>query len=194
MPQRSIFESQLQHYAGFYRDDPDVVRRCAALVAKTPTPWSRSHFDPGHFTASGCVLDCNDRVLLVHHVKLDRWLQPGGHIDDTDDSIEHAARREVQEECGVGVLKTLSPTAATSPVDIDIHEIPAHGREPAHFHFDVRYGFLCEDAESITGSEESHDVRWVAQADLATYDVDASARRLIRRCLAAARRIAGHAG
>src|SRR5476649_814705 len=34
----------------------------------------------GHLTASGFVLDATrKRVLLLHHGKLRRWLQPGGH-------------------------------------------------------------------------------------------------------------------
>lgn len=39
----------------------------------------------GHLTASALVLDQNDRVLLILHNALKRWLQPGGHLDQGED-------------------------------------------------------------------------------------------------------------
>ncbi|MDX1745166.1 MAG: NUDIX domain-containing protein, partial [Halobacteriales archaeon] len=51
------------------------------------------------FTASGFVVD-GERVLLVDHARLGRWLQPGGHIEARETPVE-AAIREVREETGV---------------------------------------------------------------------------------------------
>ncbi len=56
--------------------------------------WPRTEFDPGHFTASAFVVSVDgDSILLIHHAKLGRWLQPGGHIEVDDASIEGATRR-----------------------------------------------------------------------------------------------------
>ena len=60
-------------------------------------PFGRARFDPGHFTASAFVLAPDRRAILeVHHAKLGRWLQPGGHVESADDSLVSAAHREVR--------------------------------------------------------------------------------------------------
>ena len=102
-----------------------------ALVAK----------DPGHFTASGFVLS-PDRgsVLLILHGKLNRWLQPGGHIESADASVEAAARREIAEETGLEAMTR----AGTDLARIDAHQIPARGIEPEHVHIDLALGFIAQ--------------------------------------------------
>ena len=52
-----------------------------------------------------CALaaEIGQRVLLVHHARLDRWLLPGGHVEPEDGCVEDAARREVIEETGVAL-------------------------------------------------------------------------------------------
>ena len=102
-----------------------------------------------HFTASAFVIDeAGERTCLVLHAKLGRLLQPGGHIEDDDSSLEAAALREAREETALDL--TLHPTAQR-PFDLDIHEIPDRPGEPAHWHLDVRYLFVgrgepCEGA------------------------------------------------
>lgn len=44
----------------------------------------------------------NLNILLVHHKKHDKWVQPGGHIEDGE-SIEAAAIREAKEETGLDI-------------------------------------------------------------------------------------------
>ena len=49
--------------------------------------WS-DHFYPGHITASGFVLSPErHHVLMIFHHKLQRWLQPGGHLEKSDTSL-----------------------------------------------------------------------------------------------------------
>ena len=72
------------------------------LLECSPDPFSREQFTPGHVTCTGLVLAPDgERLLLVHHRRLDRWLLPGGHVEPDDAAIWHAARREVTEETGV---------------------------------------------------------------------------------------------
>ncbi len=73
------------------------------------------------------------------HAKLGRLLQPGGHVEPTDVSLEAAALREAIEETALEL--ELHPTAPR-PFDLDIHQIPERPGEPAHFHLDVRYLFI----------------------------------------------------
>src|SRR5436305_15267957 len=71
------------------------------LLDCSPAPFSRDQFAPGHITTSGLVLSPDgDRILILHHRRLDRWLLPGGHVETTDPTIEAAAAREVLEETG----------------------------------------------------------------------------------------------
>ena len=74
------------------------------------------------------------QALLTHHKN---WLlvAVGGHSDGESDTLL-VSKREAEEESGLRV-EPLDETI----FDIDIHEIPARGDEPAHFHFDVRFLF-----------------------------------------------------
>ena len=48
---------------------------------------------PGHLTGSAWIVDAlRRRVLLAHHRKLDKWLQPGGHADGDPDLLAVALR------------------------------------------------------------------------------------------------------
>jgi 8-oxo-dGTP pyrophosphatase MutT (NUDIX family) len=135
------------HVADDAREEAD---RCAMLrLAKELTqPLSRNE-SSAHFTASAFVVDerC-ERTCLVAHERLGRLLQPGGHIEEGDESVEAAALREAGEETE---LELSLHETAPRPFDLDIHEIPDRPGEPSHWHLDVRYlvigrGEPCEGA------------------------------------------------
>jgi 8-oxo-dGTP pyrophosphatase MutT (NUDIX family) len=115
----------------------------------------------GHLTGSAITVSADgSRVLLLHHRKLDRWLQPGGHGDPGETTGEEVALREALEETGLRGLR-LHP-AAPRPLDVDVHDIPARGREPAHEHLDLRYLVVAPDGGAIAPDlAELHDIRWV---------------------------------
>jgi 8-oxo-dGTP pyrophosphatase MutT (NUDIX family) len=119
-------------------DDREEADRCAMLrlAQELADPLSRTQ-EQAHFTASALVVDeAGSRTCLVAHAKLGRLLQPGGHVEPGDVSLEEAALREAREETALDV--SLHPTASR-PFDLDAHPIPARGDEPAHVHLDVRY-------------------------------------------------------
>ena len=122
-------------------------------------------------------------MLLHHHRKLGRWLQFGGHCDG-DEDVVRVARREALEESGIQGLIV----ASERPFDLDIHEIPAHGGEPAHFHYDVRFMLIAPEAAAPVLSAESHELRWFAAEELAGLPLDESLRRMIRKWQAIAAR------
>jgi 8-oxo-dGTP pyrophosphatase MutT (NUDIX family) len=132
----------------------------------------------GHVTASAWIVDPRTQaMLLTHHRKLGKWLQCGGHVDDGDVDLRAAALREAREESGLTRL-----CAARSGIyDIDVHEIPARGEEPAHRHYDIRFAFFGDQSEEPHTSAESHDVRWFSPDAIASLEVDDSVRRLIAK-------------
>jgi 8-oxo-dGTP pyrophosphatase MutT (NUDIX family) len=149
------------HVSGSDREESD---RCAMLrlVDELGDPLSRRE-PSAHFTASAFVVDAGGtRTCLVEHAKLGRLLQPGGHIEDGDASVEEAALREAREETALDVR--LHPDAPR-PFDVDIHRIPERPGEPAHLHLDVRFllvgnGDPCAGAawhELGTAGDESVD-------------------------------------
>ena len=163
-------------------DEGEAVHRqrmLALLDRDGAAAFVRNHFDPGHFTASAFVLSTDGRsLLLIHHAKLDRWLQPGGHIDATDASPLAAAKRELHEEAGV--------TEADGPAelfDLDIHPIPANPKkaEPAHEHFDLRF-LLRASSDVVTAASDALAARWVPLAEAATAE-DASVCRAVKKLL-----------
>ena len=119
----------------------DSVARTVALLGRGVRAFDRARYDPGHITASALVLAPDgDAVLLVHHERLERWLQPGGHIEPGDATVGAAARREVLEETGLRL-----PDLEASLVAVDVHEIPAARGEPAHHHHDLMFAFFTDD-------------------------------------------------
>ena len=155
------------------------LKRMMDLLDVPGDPFSRDHYEPGHFTASGFVLSPDGRsVLLVLHRKLNRWLQPGGHIDPEDADLFSAACREVSEE--TGLIRLRADQDAPIIFDVDIHPIPAHKTEPAHAHFDVRFLLQCETTE-VTRSDESHDAAWVSLNELSVRMIDPCEARVIRK-------------
>ena len=111
----------------------------------------------GHFTAS-CWLLSKDRVhaLLLHHKKLDRWLQLGGHCDG-DPDVLNVALKEAFEESGIEGLIPISQEI----FDIDIHTIPERPNEPEHLHLDVRFLLGVETDEDFVQNHESLALKWL---------------------------------
>ena len=161
---------------------PDAPREHAmraqlrAFVAGNAACFDRTSL-AGHVTGSAWIVDrAGQFVLLLHHRKLGRWLQPGGHADGSPD-VRAVALREALEESG---LRSLAP-AAHDIFDLDVHAIPARGSEPAHLHYDVRFAFFGDPSETPVTSAESHAVAWVPLADVEHFDIDDSVRRLVAK-------------
>ncbi|HLB36626.1 MAG TPA: NUDIX domain-containing protein [Gemmatimonadales bacterium] len=166
--------------------DPGADQRAARSLERTRTlleqsraPFSRSTFDPGHITASGIVLAPErDRVLLVFHRRLQRWLQPGGHVEPDDQDLPGAASREVLEETGIA----LDPRVPPVLIGVDVHQIPARTDEPPHFHHDMVFRFLAGDDDRIA-PEWGRDVQWYAVDRLDDCDPDEALKHSVARAL-----------
>lgn len=131
---------------------------------------------PGHLTASAWVLSPDrTEVLLLHHRKLGKWLQPGGHADGDEDLLA-VAQRELHEETGL-----VAATPAKDIFDLDIHDIPPFGDVPGHQHFDVRFLMVAGNRDVPQRNDESHAVRWHHLSRIEELTDEESIRRMVEK-------------
>lgn len=146
----------------FCSDHPDALWR---------TCWE------GHFTGSALVVDQRgESMLLIHHRKLNRWLQPGGHADG-EANLALVALTEATEETGVDGL-VVYPRI----IHVDIHGIPARQDDPAHVHLDCRFLVVAPaDASVEPDVVETMGACWVGPEDprLAKGELSQLARRAL---------------
>lgn len=138
---------------------------------------------PGHLTGSALVVDhAHERVLLVLHAKLRRWLQPGGHADG-DHELAGVALKEATEETGIEGLRVLVPA-----IDVDIHPVD-HGDDLGeHLHLDLRFVVEAPAGAVESGNHESLELRWVTLDELEALADEPGVVRLARCGLAAVAR------
>lgn len=111
------------------------------------------------FVATAVIVS-GDRVVLLYHRKLDRWLPPGGHIDSPE-LPEVAAVREALEESGLDIelVADYEPAgfahALARPAGIQLEDI-----EPGHQHIDFIYFARPIGSVELAGNDESLDIRW----------------------------------
>jgi 8-oxo-dGTP pyrophosphatase MutT (NUDIX family) len=135
-----------------------------AFVEKYPNCFDRN-LEIGHITASAWLLNQEGtKALLMHHAKINLWVQPGGHCDG-DSNVLRVAIKEAQEESGIlGIVPVMEDI-----FDIDIHEFPEKNGVKAHLHYDVRFLLQVNSHEALQKNEESNDLRWF-DSDLPTQD------------------------
>jgi 8-oxo-dGTP pyrophosphatase MutT (NUDIX family) len=166
-------------YKSAYTEESGFISDFLNLL-KAPDCYERTHL-PGHITGSAWITTPErDHVLLVHHAKLNRWLQPGGHADG-DENVLRVASREAEEETGLKNFRIVSEL----PFDVDIHLIPQRKDFPAHHHYDIRFLIEASRDEKIIVSEESHDVKWIELTELESYTTEKSVLRMKAKLLRA---------
>ncbi len=163
---------QLRAYGLRHPEERGRVDRFVGFVESHPDCFQRS-LAVGHVTGSAWLVDeAGGSVLLTHHRKLGRWLQPGGHADGESD-VRMVALREAEEESRLDRLEV-----EESIFDIDIHRIPERASEPGHLHYDVRYVVRHSGCGDYAVTEESFDLAWVPLGELDRFSRDPSVRRM----------------
>jgi 8-oxo-dGTP pyrophosphatase MutT (NUDIX family) len=114
-------------------------------------------------------------VLLMHHKKLQKWLQPGGHCDGNSNFIE-VAQKELWEETGL----KLNPVSSEA-FDLDIHSIPASSAESAHLHYDWRVLFTADSRAPMPKNDEGNLVKWVPLLEISEHTREESILRMVRK-------------
>lgn len=125
---------------------------------------------PGHVTTSAIVLSPDHaQVLLIDHVTIGRWLQPGGHYEPARFFHESAAREAVEETGVAGLALHPWHRGQDVPFSIDSHDVPGKRAraEPDHVHHDLQYLFVADPALPLTPQEEEvHAALWKPVAAL----------------------------
>ncbi|HVC32460.1 MAG TPA: NUDIX domain-containing protein [Chloroflexota bacterium] len=120
------------------------------------------------FTVATFVVS-QERVLLLWHRKLQKWLPPGGHVE-ANELPDNAAIREVREETGLAVellgergVPIAVPRQLIRPAGIQLEDIA-----PGHQHIDLIYFARPADPSSAqaVGNHESEAVGWFTLAEM----------------------------
>ena len=149
----------LKDYRSDFQEENMFKKKMIAFINKYDNCFERS-LEIGHITASAWILNKDQtKALLIHHTKLDKWFQLGGHCDGNPNVLE-VAIKEAQEESGIINIEPVSQDI----FDIDIHLIPENEKEKAHYHYDVRFLLQVVSDEKTAQNRESKELRWISQS------------------------------
>ncbi|MEU4238197.1 NUDIX hydrolase [Actinoplanes sp. NPDC026619] len=118
---------------------------------------------PQHLVSYVVPVAADGRILLADHINAGLWLPPGGHVE-VDEDPALTARREIQEELGLG-----DTGLSRSPIFLTITRTVG----PDHGHTDVSlwYVLACTGDEQLRpDAGEFHAVRWWTRAELVAAD------------------------
>lgn len=134
---------------------------------------------PLYATGSAWLINpSNGKILLTHHKKLGRWLQPGGRIHTQDNmSIQQTALRETQEESGIIQIKLSSPEL----FHLDIHYIPEQKNQEAQYYYDFCFLHHITEDKPLCKSSESLDLKWFSMAELMQMDLESSIEKMVKK-------------
>jgi len=166
----------LEAHRPFDDREAAALRETLSFVREQRDCFERTLVE-GHVTGSAWVASGDgSAVVLLHHRKLGRWLQPGGHADG-DPDIARVSLREAQEETSLRSLRR----GRSEIFDVDVHAIPANAGEPAHLHYEVRFLFYADRFEAPAPSDEARDALWLLLDDAGRLAPEESIRRMLRK-------------
>ncbi len=180
MEKLSISEKLTHYQPENPREAADLQKISQLIGTQALRSFDRDNYVPGHITGSAWILSPDRRkALMTHHLKLQKWLQLGGH-SDSDPYTQRVALREGREESGLTSIKPLHDRI----FDLDVHLIPRHRDIPEHYHFDLRFLFEADDQEPFLRQEkESLEIRWILLSEMSRFTTEESINRLVRKTL-----------
>ncbi|GAA2129626.1 hypothetical protein GCM10009760_01070 [Kitasatospora kazusensis] len=149
----------LTAYLDVHPDEKPELAAALDLLDDGADLTARNEFR-GHATAGAILTDPDGKILFIHHLALDKWLLPGGHLEADDTALIGAALRELAEETGIRPENVVP--LGDHPLHIDVHPIPANDAkgEPAHQHIDFRFLFGTSADVAELQAEEVTEAAW----------------------------------
>lgn len=123
------------------------------------------HDSVRHFTATAYIVNDN-KVLLVDHKKLGKWLPVGGHVEENE-TPDQTVLREVKEETGldIEIVSEKYPDFNSSKVELlnRPFNISLQFIDEKHHHIDLQYIGRTIGRIALDGTEEC---RWFTTEEL----------------------------
>ena len=145
-----------------------------------------------HFTSSVWILTKGKpkKMLLLYHKKLNKWLQPGGHIEKFENPVD-AAIREIKEETGINIsflnkkIKVIDREGTFLPVPVFLMEqrIPANKDRPMHFHLDINYVVKVSEQKISHREDESHGIGWFTKNEALKLPIHEDTKVIINKLM-----------
>jgi 8-oxo-dGTP pyrophosphatase MutT (NUDIX family) len=146
----------LERYAPSDPEEAESLARIRCFLESGADPFARENPE-GHVTGSAIVA------------------RPDGSAFET-------ALREAREETGIGKFGDPLDRAI---LDVDVHASPAHGRDPAHFHFDIRHLLTSEASSHAADAEDpARPMAWMTIAEACAAGADSSLARALEKARA----------
>jgi 8-oxo-dGTP pyrophosphatase MutT (NUDIX family) len=148
-------------------------------------PHIHEEFD---FTASAFVLHpTEEKILLLKHRKIGKWLQPGGHVE-LDENPWQALEHELHEETGLYLknctilMQPEQPTARGNTVLPLPFHFNQHNFNDTHKHIDLCYLLRADTDKLTTNPDGADEIAWLSRQEIhklhaeqvlfdATYDI-----------------------
>jgi 8-oxo-dGTP pyrophosphatase MutT (NUDIX family) len=152
----AVLVHTLEEWKPVGQDQSELRAEYVSFISAFPGTALDRDGGPEHVTASCFVFTPDlERVLLCFHKKGRFWVQLGGHIEPSDESVSSAAFREAREECGIDDIRQ----AGAGVLDVDRHSL-GDGFTRCGVHWDVGFGAIAGTGRAPSASAESDDVAW----------------------------------
>ena len=132
---------------------------------------------------AGLIIN-QDKVLLIHHSKLDKWIPPGGHIDPNE-TPDTALKREIKEELDLEIeilnrndipFDGNITEQLALPFYVNVHNVGDHEH--------CCFFYLCtpKNPEKLAINEkELRDFRWFTEEELNEEHVPSDVRNISKK-------------
>ena len=144
--------------------EKEVAEKFINFLEKYWEKWFFRENLEWHFTWSVLVFNKDfSKTLLMHHKKLNRWLNFWWHAD-WDLNIKNVAIKELWEEAWILMKKE---DLIEDFMDLDLQIIPERKKEPEHFHYDIRF-VICVNENILFEKQdlEVNEIKWFNVLDL----------------------------
>ncbi len=127
------------------------------------------------FTTSAFIIHPTEpRLLLLHHKKLNSWLQPGGHIELNENPLQ-ALHHELEEETGLTpdqydiIEPADSPKTSGTSISLPLpFYVSDHRFNDVHRHIDMTYLVKAKTDVLTTQPDGAHAIGWLALDEIRT--------------------------